>query len=154
MVWHCQISPPLGSQLEARARRIIESRKKMRTKCATKKSTWQPWQRKNGVTWQEGARIITVTEIFVFKHFQMIFWAIRIWARKNPPSYCHNDRTCKEWLIWARRRRWSPISGLHWDRLVIVILINSIFICVSFGLVWACPTKLGCGLLVGRPSLQ
>jgi hypothetical protein len=28
-------------------------------------------------------------------------------------------------LIWARRRRWSPISGLHQDRRVIVILINT-----------------------------
>ena len=47
-------------------------------------------------------------------------------------------------LIRARRRRCSPISGLHQAR--------CIFICVSFGLVWACPTKLGRGPLSGAPQ--
>ena len=55
-------------------------------------------------------------------------------------------------MIRARRRRCSPISGLHQARRVIVILINSIFICVSFGLVWACPTKSGRGPLGGAPQ--
>ena len=48
--------------------------------------------------------------------------------------------------------RTPPTQLCHYY--VAAILIIRILIIVSFGLVWACPTKSGLGPLVGHPSLH
>jgi hypothetical protein len=40
-------------------------------------ATWQPWwQSNNGVSYQVEHRVITVTEIFVFKRFQPVLFGL------------------------------------------------------------------------------
>jgi hypothetical protein len=70
-LWYPKI--PVGEQEQELKEQWVKKIKVMWMRYAT----WQPrWQSNNGVSCQVERRVITITEIFVFKRFQLVLFGL------------------------------------------------------------------------------